>query len=81
MKTIRVKEFEVPLEAMGEVAGIIADHELENKITGVDENGEIVFVQVRYEKGVEEEKEAIHAIQDVIDDYEDDDNEEEVEEE
>lgn len=80
MKTIRVKEFEVPVGAMGDVAGIITDNELENTITGVDEDGEIVYVEVRYEKGVEEEQEAIHEIQDVIDNYEEDDNEEDEEE-
>ena len=78
MKTIKVKEFEVPVGAMGEVAGIITDSELEKTITGVDEDGEIVFVEVRYEKGVEEEQAAIHEIQDAIDNY--DDNEEEEEE-
>jgi hypothetical protein len=77
MKTIRVKEFEVPIGAMGDVAGIITDNELENTITGVDENGDFVYVEVRYEKGAEEEQEAIHEIQDVIDNYEDEDEEEE----
>lgn len=79
MKTIKVKEFEVPVGAMGEVAGIITDNELENTITGVDEDGEIVFVEVRYEKGVEEEQAAIHEIQDAIDNYDDDEEEEEKE--
>jgi hypothetical protein len=55
MKTIRAKEFEVPVGAMGDVAGIITDNELENTITGVDEDGEFVYVEVRYEKGAEEE--------------------------
>lgn len=76
MKTIRVKEFEVPVGAMGDVAGIISDNELENTITGVDEDGEIVFVEVRYEKGIEEEQAAIHEIQDAIDNYDDDEEEE-----
>ena len=75
--TIKVKEFEVPVGVMGEVAGIITDNELENTITGVDEDGEIVFIEVRYEKGVEEEQAAIHEIQDANDNYEDDDDEEE----
>jgi hypothetical protein len=81
MKTIRVKEFEVPVGVMGDVAGIITDNELENTITGVDEDGDFVYVEVRYEKGVEEEQEAIHEIQDVIDNYEEDDDVEEDEEE
>lgn len=79
MKTIKVKEFEVPVGVMGDVAGIITDNELENTITGVDEDGEIVFVEVRYEKGVEEEQAAIHEIQDAIDNYDDDEEEEEKE--
>jgi hypothetical protein len=81
MKTIKVKEFEVPVGAMGDVAEIITDNELENTITGVDEEVEIVFVEVRYEKGSEEEQTAIHEIQDVIDNYEDDEDEEEEERE
>jgi len=75
MKTIKVKEFEVPVGAMGEVAGIITDNELENTITGVDEDGEIVFVEVRYEKGIEEEQAAIHEIQDAIDNCDDEEEE------
>jgi hypothetical protein len=81
MKTIKVKEFEVPVGAMGDVAGIITDNELENTITGVDEHGDFVYVEVRYEKGEEEEQTAIHEIQDVIDNYEDDDDEDEEEKE
>lgn len=80
MKTIRVKEFEVPVGAMGDVAGIITDNELENSITGVDEDSEFVYIEVRYEKGAEEEQEAIHEIQDVIDNYDDEDEEEEEDE-
>ena len=76
MKTIKVKEFEVPVGAMGEVAGIITDNELENTITGVDEDGEIVFLEVRYEKGVEEEQAAIHEIHDAIDNFDDEEEEE-----
>jgi hypothetical protein len=81
MKTIKVKEFEVPVGAMGDVAEIITDNELENTITGVDEDGDFVYVEVRYEKGEEEEQAAIHEIQDVIDNYEDDDDEDEEEKE
>ena len=81
MKTIKVKEFEVPVGAMGDVAGIITDNDLVNTITGVDEDGEFVYVEVRYGKGEEEEQAAIHEIQDVIDNYEDDDEEDEEEKE
>lgn len=77
MKTIKVKEFEVPVGAMGDVAGIITDNDLVNTITGVDEDGELVYVEVRYEKGAEEEQAAIHEIQNAIDNYEDDEDEEE----
>ena len=73
MKTNKVKEFEVPVDAMGDVAEIITVNELENTITGVDEDGEFVYVEVRYEKEAEDEQEAIHEIHDVIDNYEDED--------
>ena len=77
MKTIKIKEFEVPVNVMSEVAQIITDNELENSITGVDEEGKIIFVEVRYEKGIEDEQAAVHEIQDVIEDYEEDEDDKE----
>jgi hypothetical protein len=74
MKTIKVREFEIPVNAMPEVANILSESELDNNITGTDEDHEIIFVNVSYDKDDEDERSAIHAIDDVIADHEDDDD-------
>lgn len=77
MKTIRVIEFEVPVGAMPELVDILIDNDLENRLTGTDEEHEIIFVEVSYNKDDKDQKAAIHEIEDLIADYEeeeDDDN-------
>ena len=63
MRTIKVKELKVPVDAMAEVAQIIAKNDITNSITGVDDDLTTVFVEVNYEN---EEKEFIKDIVDVI---------------
>jgi hypothetical protein len=77
MKTIKIREFEVPTDIIAEVADIIAANELNNKITGTDEEQTVVFVEVHYDKDNEEEKQAVHDIDDVINDYDDEEDDEE----
>jgi hypothetical protein len=80
MSSIRIKEFEVPTDIIAEVADIITSNDLENRITGIDGNASLVFVEVRYDKNEEDQKQAIHEISDAIseyDDEEDSDNEDE----
>ena len=72
MKTIKIKELEVPVGIIAKVADILVSNDLENGITGTDEDQEIIFLEVRYDKDEEEQREAIHQIEDVINDYEDD---------
>ncbi len=74
MKTIKVREFEVPVEIMGEVAELIASNDLENSITGTDEDQEIIFIEVSYDKDEEDQKAAIHEIEDAINDYDDEED-------
>jgi len=74
MKTIKVREFEVPVEIIGEVAELIASNDLENSITGTDENQEIIFIEVSYDKDEEDHKAAIHEIEDAINDYDDEED-------
>ena len=50
MKTIKIKEFEVPVDIIAEVADLIASNDLKNSITGTDEDQEIVFIEVSYDK-------------------------------
>ena len=68
MKTIKVKELEVPVDAMAEVAEILTENEITNTITGVDDDHEVIFVEVEFGK---EEKEFIHEIERVIEDHRD----------
>ena len=77
MKTIKIKELEVPVGIIAEVADIMVSNDLENSITGTDEDQEIIFLEVRYDKDEEEQREAMHQIEDVISDYDDDDDEKE----
>ena len=74
MRTIKVKELKVPVDAMAEVAQIIAKNDITNSITGVDDDLTTVFVEVNYEN---EEKEFIQDIVDVIKEYRDENDEEE----
>jgi hypothetical protein len=76
MKTIKIREFEVPTDIIAEVADIIAANELNNKITGTDEEQTVVFVEVHYDKDDDEERQAVHDIDDVINDYDEEDDEE-----
>ena len=80
MKTIKIREFEVPTDIIAEVADIIAANELNNKITGTDEEQTVVFVEVHYDKDNEEQRQAVHDIDDVINDYDDEADDEENEE-
>jgi len=68
MKTIKVKELEVPLEAMGDVASILTENEITNSITGTDDDHEIVFIEVQFDK---DEKDVIREIEEAISDYAD----------
>lgn len=77
MKTIKIREFEVPTDIIAEVADIIAANELNNKITGTDEEQTVVFVEVHYDKDNDDEKQAVHDIDDVINDYDDEEDGEE----
>ena len=74
MRTIKVKELKVPVDAMAEVAQIISENDITNSITGVDDDLTTVFVEVNYEN---EEKEFIKDIVDVIKEYRDENDDEE----
>ena len=63
MRTIKVKELKVPVDAMAEVAQIISENDITNSITGVDDDLTTVFVELSYEN---EEKEFIKDIVDVL---------------
>lgn len=72
-KTITTREFEVPMNALIAVAGLLVEHELPHHISGTDEENDIITIEVEYGK---EEREVIHEIEDIIDDHSEDDEEE-----
>lgn len=76
MKTLRVKELEVPVGAMPEVVDVLIDNDLDNSLTGTDEDHELIYLEVSYDKDDEDQKAAVHEIEDIIDDHADDDDEE-----
>ena len=76
MKTIKVKELEVHVGAMPEVVDLLMENELDNNLSGTDENHDFIYLEVSYDKDEEDQKAAIHEIEDIIADYEDDDDEE-----
>ena len=56
MNNIRIKEFEVPADIIAEVANIVTSNDLENRITSVDEDETVVFLEVRYDKEEEDQR-------------------------
>ena len=81
MKTIKVKELEVPKGAMPEVVDILIDNDLDNSLTGTDEDHDFIYLEVSYDKDDDDQRAAIHEIEDIIDDHADDDDDEENEKE
>lgn len=76
MKTLRVKELEIPVGAMPEVVDVLIDNDLDNSLTGTDEDHELIYLEVSYDKDDEDQKAAVHEIEDIIDDHADGDDEE-----
>lgn len=76
MKTLRVVELEVPTGAMPEVVDILIDNDLDNSLTGTDDDHDFIYLEVSYDKDDDDQKAAIHEIEDLIADYNDDDDEE-----
>jgi hypothetical protein len=76
MKTLRVKELEVPVGAMPQVVDILMENDLDNSLTGTDEDHDFIYLEVSYDKDEEDQKAAVHEIEDIIDDHADDDDEE-----
>ena len=74
---MRHRNFEVPEDLIGQFAKAMGDHDLENVIEGVNEDGDII-VTVDYEP---EQKEIINKISDTIDEYNDSEDEDEEEQE
>jgi predicted HAD superfamily phosphohydrolase YqeG len=74
MKTIKARELEVPVGVIAEVAEILGDNGIKNRILGVDEDLDNILIEIKYDKDDEDERQTVHDIDDVINDYEDDDD-------
>ena len=68
MKTIKVKEFEVPIGIIADVADILNSKDLTNKIPGTDEEHDFVFLEVNFDRDGEDHTEACREIEDAIED-------------
>jgi hypothetical protein len=72
--TITKQEITVPTGALIEVADILIDQEIPHHITETDEDEDTITLEIEYDK---EQREAVHAIEDIISDYEEDGQEDE----
>lgn len=70
MKTIKVKELEVPTGAMPEVVDILIDNDLDNSLTGTNEDHDFICLKVSYDNGDDYQKAVIHDIENIIAEYE-----------
>ncbi len=81
---MRKAEFAVPSEVMGEFATELAERDLENSVTGTNEDDEIL-VEVLYEKddadSVDELEEFLDKLREQIEEDEDDDDDDDDDEE
>jgi len=69
--SITRKVLDIPSDAMFSIAEIIADNEITHTITGVDEkDGDTIHLEVEYSR---DERDAIRDIENIIEDYEEED--------
>jgi len=63
------KVLHIPVLAILQVVDLLLQHEIVHEIVATDEEEEQLIIQVEYEK---QERDAIHEIEDLIADYEED---------
>ena len=76
MKTIKVKEFKVPVGIIADVAEILIPNNPTNKITGTNEEHDFVFLEVSFDRDDEDPTAAYREIEDAIEAYEEEEDEE-----
>ena len=75
MNTVIVKkELDIPVGLLLEVADILIENEISHEITGTDAETDCITLEVAYDK---EQRDTIHEIEDLIDDYEGEEDDEE----
>lgn len=67
---MKTRDFEVPVAIIAEFASLLIDHELDNEITGIGDEG--IIIEVRYQP---KDKAGIFALIEFMDDYEGGDQE------
>lgn len=72
--TITKQEITVPAGALIDVADILIEEDIYHRFTATDEDGDTITLEIEYEK---EQRDAVHAIEDIISDYEQDGQEDE----
>lgn len=75
MNTVIVKkELDIPVGLLLEVADILIENEISHEITGTDAENDCITLEVAYEK---EQRDTIHEIEDLIDDYDEEEGDDE----
>jgi len=69
---MRWRTFMVPVDLMIEFAGVIEENALENTIDGANSDDDEIELQIGYEA---EQKKLMHKLQDLIEDYYDENEE------
>lgn len=64
-RVLNTKELEVPVGAMIQVADLLIENEISHVLVATDEDNDTVTIEVEYSTN---DRETIHAIEDVIDD-------------
>jgi hypothetical protein len=68
------RDLEVPADVLAEVSVLLLEADITPVITEADEDNDTVTLTVEYDK---EQKDTIHEVEEVIEDYYDDDGDEE----
>ena len=74
MQTLKVVELRVPVGAMLEVSSLLQESNLDNTINGSDEDDDIIFLEISYDKDDKKERKAFDEIESVVDNYEEEDD-------
>ena len=71
-KTVTTKQLEVPVGVLMEVADLLIENEITHQMVATDEDNDTITIEVEYDR---DERDTIHEVENAIDDYEGDDEE------
>ena len=75
---ITKKELTIPAGVIAQVSDVIIENEITHTIIGADTHEDTVTLEVQFDK---DEREVIHEIEDIVSDYEENEQEEQDDEE